>query len=125
MLIYCTDCTAARPPDMTVCPHCRATDYTEENPAMAKGTRLNGPSNANDPTPDAEVAVPAGIDVEALAAEVDTPERPAGNAATDVWEAYVVALGGDPAEGATRAELMVMADELTSDPDTPPGDDDE
>lgn len=112
-----------------LCPHCR------KDVEMAKNTRLTGASNAGDPTPtepdaaadvevEAEVEVDEPVTVEDTETQEEapperlagnTPPRPAGNATTDGWAAYVTALGGLPDPDATRSELIALANELEGD----------
>lgn len=118
----CDDCSTRYNHAADRCPHCGSTNRHKEGEDVAKSSRAGGPTNAGDrvePSPSGWDALRSTDDTPV---DPDTaPVRPSGNASTDAWLEYVIAIGGDPEDGLGRADLIVIADEIEADPDTGPG----
>ena len=88
---------------------------------MAKTTKLGGPSNAKaatqapetEPDSDDDEVVEEQVEVDEPAdPDDDEIERPALNAATSEWKAYVEAIGGIAYPNDTRADLIATAEAI-------------
>lgn len=104
-LWVCTTCTTKYAVGLHRCPRCHGTDFVEDGQPMPKITRSTGPS--------LEAAEPGEPGYQPDI----TVERPAGNASTEAWRAYLAQLEGPASPGRaeeldrmSRADLIAEAD---------------